>query len=1012
MTALQELFNMLSNLNFYFVSLCMLLAAFSSCGLKVGEKTKDDSTVEIASVACLDKSMDSLKKIFKAEARDAEIAPALSCLSTTIQTFATKIKGANKEHFTTEELVYFLNKNIITQGTKIPDSLANEIMKIKVSILGGNDRILTKAELNQLRAIIEQMTPDAVKLNKHMPIIVEKWNYDHLTKAAKEKRFNEAHVALTVFTDKLFSYFSKSNTEYDINFGIDLIKEFLVYNDSTAEHIADIETYRRIAVAVKKNLIGDNTAIIKNTDWPAVSKALSSTLFLIQRSAYFMKVDAPDYEFSTYNKVSRYGLMAQDIAADVYEVLHMQGDRIVSHEQIAETFNVVFETFDMNVKITTAMMKDITLLKNAIINVNDMNNVNAWNKHDFLLLKDKLNVLLLEAGMVLSTIDQMDQNPSWKTDYAVFNQMETEFNQSVVHAIQIFEGRYDLQYIKALLVSLKEAELIKTDDFLKDYDKYYNVIVSAKKLITSVGGTSLKANDIKNLLSLAGRGYFHALEYKNYIKPVEFKNEQFAALILSILPKAKSTLNEALKYNLNGFFSTEDFLETYSFACTDLELKAIMTHQSLEVMLKAMWSHLLIDPDHRISGQILPGLNSEALNNLYVYVKLLFDGNNIGAQILKKNANPSQVQIISAIQNQMLTTNDPYELQILKEMNAAFSGPVPLTAQKGYLKILDANSDVYNYADVQMSNIVRVAARLITLSYATSLDNVKKMDSLDSQLTLDELRFGFDQLKSVLYEKDIVNPETIDFIGKRFQDANLFVSRANGDDFASFLEIHDIAIHLMTGSARAKDMRDNIYNYCLTPAALPLNRKTEIYDLCLLDTYYKFNEGLEFIPPFTAQKALLGEAKHKEYSYNLLLAAGHVTSDKQIVLLDDADNFPHIVQYIEMMYAKFDADRNGELVKDEALQAFPTFKHLIKKVVTSMDGGSKIKEEQYPGVFIYFLKYGRGPKTVIEKLQFMSFIGNENKWVVNATRFDIGIVFQFIAISSEPATPPSPPVTP
>ena len=805
---------MLSNLKVPQISLLVFLAVFSSCGLKVGEKAKDDTTVEIASVACLDESMESLMRIFKAEARDAEVAPALSCLSTTIQTFATNIKGANKEHFTTEELVYFLNKNIITKGEKIPDSLALEIMKIKVSILGGNESLLTKQELHQLRTIIDQMTPDAVRLNRHMAVILKKWKYAYLTKAAKEKRFNEAHIALTAFTDKLFSYFSKSNTEYDINSGIDLIKEFLKYTEATADQIADVETYRAVAVTVKKNFVGQNTSIIKTTDWPVISKALSSALFLIQRSAYFMKVDALDYEFSTHNKLSRYGLIAQDIAADLYEVLQMQGERTVTHEQIAETFNVVFEAFDMNMKITTSMMKDITLLKNAIIDVNDTNSLSAWNKQDFLLLKSKLNLLLSEAGMALSTINRMDQNPSWKTDYAVFSQMENEFNQSLNRAVEIFEGRYDLQYIKALMISVNESELIKIDEILKNYDKYYNLTVSGKKLITSVGGTSLKATDIKNLLSLAGRGYFHVLEYKNYIKPVEFKNEKFAALLLNILPKVKTTLNDALKFNLSEFFSTEDFLETYSIACADLELKPIMTRQSLEVILKALWSHILIDPDHRISGQILPGLNQEALNNLYIYVKLLFDSNNLGAQILQKNANPSQVQIVSAIHDQMNATNDHYELQILKEIDAAFSGPVPLTTQKGYLKILDPNSDVYSYADMQISNIVRIAARLITLSYATSLDNVKKMDALEGQLTLDELRFGFDQLKSVLYEKDIVNPAIIDFTGKRFQEANLFVSRANGDDFASFLEIHDIAIHLITASARAKDMRDNIYNHC------------------------------------------------------------------------------------------------------------------------------------------------------------------------------------------------------
>jgi hypothetical protein len=232
---------------------------------------------------------------------------------------------------------------------------------------------------------------------------------------------------------------------------------------------------------------------------------------------------------------------------------------------------------------------------------------------------------------------------------------------------------------------------------------------------------------------------------------------------------------------------------------------------------------------------------------------------------------------------------------------------------------------------------------------------------------------------------------------KRFQEADLFVSRSNGDDLASFLEIHDIAIHLISGTARATKTHDNIYTHCLTPAALPLNRYTEVPEACLLDAYYKFNEGFEFLPLYSALKIDMGEALNKDYDIKLLTAAGYIPNDRQTVLLDDADNFPHIVQYIEMMFAQFDADLDGALTKEEALTAFPVYKNLIRTVVKSMEGGDKIKEEQLPGVFIYFLKNGRGPKNVIEKLQFMAFIGNEKKWIVNATRFDIAVVFQFLA---------------
>ncbi len=982
----------------------VFLLGISSCGLKLGEKAKNDSAVEITSVSCLDSSMATIQSLFKAQAQDSEIVPALQCLSSTIQTFSTSIHGADKNYFTTQELIYFLNKNIITKGSKISDALANEIMKIKVSALGGNNDQFTKSELKQLSRIIDEMAPEVVKLNRHMPIIVQQWDYSKLTRLEKEHQFHEAHLAFTTFTDQFFAYFSKSKTAYDVNSGIDLIKEFMIHGNLSPESLKTVEVYRTIAVAVKENLIGDHSPEIKNTDWAVASKALSSTLFLIQRYNYFAKVDGIDYEFAKNNKLSRYGLLGEDIAADVYEILTMQEDRVVSYAQLIETFNVVFRAYDMHITLTTAMMKDITFLKDALIDHPHLGETQAWDKDNFLLLQDKLQGLLRESGMVLSTINQMNTDPSWKTDYVLFEKMEQDFLDSVTRLSEVFQGQYDLKYIKPLLISLLDADLMKSDEFIKDYDKYYNSITSAKKLITGEPGSTLESHNIKYLFLLAGRAYFHVLEYKNYIKPIEYKDEKFADRILNILPKLKLTLNDALDAHLKGYFLTEDFIETYSSLANDLEAKRPLTGRSLDVILKTLWSNILIDPEHRIAGQTLPGFNLEALNNLNSLIKLLFEGHKLGAEIFKTNSHPTQAQLTRSIQELYWSSSDAYQIQILKEMYAAFSGPVPLTTKDGFLKILDPYSDQYSYEDIQLSNTARLVARVLENSYATNLSTIAQVDRLESQLSLDELQFAFDQIKSVLYEREILNPDGVDFLAKRFQDANLFVSRSNGDDFASFLEIHDVTIHLVTGTIRAQKARENIYTHCLTPDDLPLNRKTEIYDSCLLDNYFLFNQGFESLPSYVLQKTILGESKFKDYSYNLLIAAGHTPNDQQFVLLDDADNFPHIVQYIEMMYAKFDKDLNGELTKDEALAAFPTFEKLIKKVVTSMNGGSKIKESQYPGVFIYFLKNGRGPKNFIEKLQFMNFISNEKKWIVNATRFDIGIVFKFIQESGHKPT--------
>ena len=97
-----------------------------------------------------------------------------------------------------------------------------------------------------------------------------------------------------------------------------------------------------------------------------------------------------------------------------------------------------------------------------------------------------------------------------------------------------------------------------------------------------------------------------------------------------------------------------------------------------------------------------------------------------------------------------------------------------------------------------------------------------------------------------------------------------------------------------------------------------------------------------------------------------------------------------------MVYARHDINKDKILEKCEALTAFPIFHDLIKELTKEFT----LTEKQLPGVFIYLLKFGRPPKTLVEKLKFFNFINNPDKWDVKATRIDLGKIFNFIGEST------------
>ena len=82
-----------------------------------------------------------------------------------------------------------------------------------------------------------------------------------------------------------------------------------------------------------------------------------------------------------------------------------------------------------------------------------------------------------------------------------------------------------------------------------------------------------------------------------------------------------------------------------------------------------------------------------------------------------------------------------------------------------------------------------------------------------------------------------------------------------------------------------------------------------------------------------------------------------------------------VMQYIESIYVRFDADRSGTLGYSEAVAAFPLFKDVL-------NSASKFNNDHKNlALFCYLLQYGKPPTSLTDKLYFqLIWLGSESKW--------------------------------
>lgn len=574
--------------------------------------------------------------------------------------------------------------------------------------------------------------------------------------------------------------------------------------------------------------------------------------------------------------------------------------------------------------------------------------------------------------------------------------------------------------------------VVEAAKFSKSDDETIKKIVTAKTLIiklkeTLIGGnTSLMGKEWVPFAKTLGEAFFQSLRYKYFFD--NLKENQVAEKLKvhrQVFSDVLALIHDLLNFKESHVFTTG---ELSSLVLTAQELKYInskpeqkkFTQKGLDSLLNALWQNILNKPEDRMAKKVLPGFNSNALQIVTVELNYWLENQIIIAEIFEKKHEYTKKDLLEELFKVARTVNSE-ELFKLVSANGLMNFD-----ENGYLKILTETNGLYHIKDLNSTNLTRTFSRVFIRSYANDLKRVNEL----SGVTLDEAQFAFDQLKEFIFNLELVEPSNVTFIASRFREANLFLSVSNGDTFASFEEINHLVLHILSGIERAESLKIIAKEKCLDAKA-DMIAKTEFNQNCLLDLYFNEQDSFAEMPGFAklkTEKDDKGEPKvspavNKDYYLNLLKAAGYVPNQnvadpEKTVFLADANLFPHVVQYVEMIYFIHDTNRDGYLQKDEAIKAFPIFEMVMKPVQEQY----KFTDKELIGFFVWLLKMGK-PFPINNMKKFVKDhecnLYNDSKtcaqdWTINSSRINIGKVFNLIAIltTAPPKPDPASPTTP
>lgn len=987
------------------------------CGLKLGEKNKTENVAEIKSASCLRQSVEQLKTFIKGEATNEQVAESVQCLQNVLLAFKDNIRGENKDAYTPQEVGNFLSEQFLKDGTQFNDDLLAQIAKLKVLLVGGTEELITKSEIEAISSIIARLKPGLIKLNPHMKIVVSNWKPDN--KSDDEQKFKNAKKTFDEFLVSVAKLIASTDRGYSlgdlINLAVEIAK-FTKSEDATVKKIADAKA---LIVEFKLTLIGGNAAL-RGKEWVSFARTLGEVYFQSLRFKYFydsLKEDQVSEKWKVYENIT------VDVSNLIQDLLTAKNDNEISNAEILNILDAAKPVL-ANFSVNAELLKQVGKIKDVFFGSHQTKADTVWTKADFATLSEKAPVLFKNIGIILKNFKyiKVDKEGYRKNQikYEDFNKSEAAITQAVKEISEQIVNNYDLNDLKLLVVNLSETLLKDTLKLPDNFNDLMELLKSAKFTLTGQSGSQVSKANLQLLLNIGIRAYGHYVEFVNFINVFRLEEKAFIHSFDKLVSKVEQTLVLQLKLKLSHVISTAEISQLVLQAQKQKFINTKIQESTLEVALNALWSHILNTPESRLSQLAQPGLNSVVLKQLGQELHIWINNQKAVTDLFDNKAEQSKEELLKGL---AVKTGLP-------ELKLALQAPGFMNFNdKGYLKINTETNNRYRAKDLSNSNLGLLLGRIIIRSYAEDIERVNKLTGV----SLAEIQAAYAQLKHLLYDLKLVDPANQTFIESRFREANLFLAPSNGDGYASFTEIHHLILHILSGVERADSLKKIILEKCLKTENKEDVNKSLIDQTCLLDLYFNERASFDDVPAFlsmrknapqndTINSAFCAKDENKEsedcktlemnkaYFLGLLKAAGHVEPDTEpyTVILADANLFPHVVQYVEMIFATHDTNRDGFLQKDEALKAYPVFAETMKLLKTQF---KDLDGNDFVGVFVWLLKKG----TILPINNMKKFARDHvcnmdpnppapcaQDWTVNSSRIELGKIFNLIAAFTKP----------
>ncbi|MFM6928538.1 MAG: hypothetical protein ACKOX6_08740 [Bdellovibrio sp.] len=968
----------------------------SGCDTKLWENPPDVQAQEFTGAACLSNTGPVLNHYIEGKASELEINSLWECLGSAVSSFQRYVRGSDKSRYTSQEIATFLEQNFLDQKkrTVITPDLQLEFMKLKQLFVGGDRNYITQTELDKTQGVFRLLKTITVRLNPYMKVLVLKWKVSGNKEIQSDLEFFEkANVELQNSARALADHIEKNGQTYNLSDFGTFLKQLSAVLDENWSMNQSIETYMPVVKKVKKALAGGNENSIAPTEWRRFS--LLGARGFVQYLRYYYFIQSVPENGGGY-RLTYLARSVEDILSVFQDLVGQKPEGIVSRDEvngILLTLSKVWPEFKMSTGLIYEGMKIKQLFFGG--------SLESFTTQDFNNARQKVSRLktLIERFLPYYSIYTSEWDPNLYSNeeaQKLFMDSQDILETTGRELGVLFEGPYDL---KDLVTLAKEFERLyppkkAKDSIVPQINKLLPLVIDTKNIVLGGKDSSVSKSSWSILLGLGSRVYSDYLYYHYFLQSKTLESPRSVGHLSVLSNQTLDIVRDVLETKKVHQLSLDEIsLITRRLMEADV-LPDGITMSSIKNVIKLIVNNIMVSPEDRLGGSVPNALTRRSVEVVRRELQVWLDTEMFVAKLSRNWKSKEGLRprdMVDAVEKAQDNSNSSaYLKEGLKELMFSLKTPSPLTIDsEGRLYISRRLQQVYDRDSLSQLNLDRAVARLLLRSFTGDLSRIRSYTGV----TLDEVNFVFNQVRPLVIEMKLLEPENKGFGDARFRDANIFMAHSDGSNLASFVEVTDLIGMIWSGININTMVTKELSRDCLGGKS-KVNSNDKVSVDCAVRSYRSsLTKYMTATPEYVQYMRAVNADVSSGYVYNLFKSSGYIPNDGGIARIADLGQVTFTVQYIEMLMARFDEDGDGYLTAPEALKAFVLFEGMLKQFA-----GDQIKEKDLPGLFMFLLRYGKAPTTVREKLTFvLRWRGKPDNWKVAADRSQLAAILGYIA---------------